>query len=106
MSVTVASEAGWDEGVRLFEVGEYWEAHEALEPLWLDAQDLEKHFYGGVILLAAALHKARQMGSARGGAAQLRQSAHSLSASARCLPGRSGAGPRGPSSRSVTRSNP
>ena len=58
---------GWDEGVRLFEAGEYWEAHEALEPLWLEAQGLNKHFYGGVILLAAALHKAREMESARGG---------------------------------------
>ena len=67
MSAAVEVQAGWDEGVRLFEAGEYWEAHEALEPLWLEAEDLDKHFYGGVILLAAALHKARQMESARGG---------------------------------------
>ena len=58
---------GWDEGVRLFEAGDYWDCHEALEPLWLAATDLNKHFYGGIILLAAALHKARAMGSPRGG---------------------------------------
>jgi len=58
---------GWAEGVRLFEAGDYWDAHEALEPLWLKATDLDKHFYGGIILLAAALHKARDMGSKRGG---------------------------------------
>jgi len=61
-----ASEA-WESGVKLFEAGEYWEAHEALEPLWLAADGLDKRFYGGLILLAAALHKARTMGSARGG---------------------------------------
>lgn len=66
MSATVVTR-GWDEGVRLFEAGEYWDCHEALEPLWLTATDLDKHFYGGVILLAAALHKARAMGSVRGG---------------------------------------
>lgn len=57
----------WNAGIELFNAGEYWEAHEALEPLWLDSQGLDKHFYGGIILLAAALHKAHRMGSARGG---------------------------------------
>lgn len=53
--------------MRLFEAGEYWECHEALEPAWLEASGTEKKFLGGVILLAAALHKAKRMGSARGG---------------------------------------
>lgn len=53
--------------MRLFEAGEYWECHEALEPAWLAAHGTEKSFLGGMILLAAALHKARGMGSARGG---------------------------------------
>ena len=57
----------WREGARLFEAGAYWECHEALEPPWLDASGLDEHFLGGVILLAAALHKAREMGSPRGG---------------------------------------
>lgn len=57
----------WTEAVRLFEAGEYWECHEALEPAWLVAEGVDKHFLGGVILLAAALHKARHMASARGG---------------------------------------
>lgn len=51
----------------MFETGEYWECHEALEPAWLQASGTEERFLGGVILLAAALHKARHMGSARGG---------------------------------------
>ena len=63
----VSAEATWAEGVRLFEAGAYWDCHEALEPLWLDSSGLDKHFYSGVILLAAALHKARIMGSERGG---------------------------------------
>lgn len=59
--------AAWREGVHLFNAGRYWDCHEALEPLWLGAQGLERHFLAGVILLAAALHKARDMQSARGG---------------------------------------
>ena len=59
--------AAWSEGVRLFEAAEYWECHEALEPMWLEAEGLDKHFLGGVILLAASLHKHREMGSPRGG---------------------------------------
>ncbi len=57
----------WTRGVDLFQAGEYWECHEALEPLWLASEGLDREFYGGVILLAAALHKARVMESARGG---------------------------------------
>ncbi|MGL4609396.1 MAG: DUF309 domain-containing protein [Trueperaceae bacterium] len=57
----------WQHGVELFNTGEFWECHEALEPLWMAAKDIEKEFYAGVILLAAALHKARHMNSPRGG---------------------------------------
>jgi uncharacterized protein len=57
----------WRRGVELFNQGHYWECHEALEPLWLAAQGLDKHFYAGIILLAAALHKVHVMNSSRGG---------------------------------------
>ena len=57
----------WLQGIELFNQGDYWECHEALEPLWLSAQGLDKHFYAGIILLAAALHKTRVMNSPRGG---------------------------------------
>ncbi len=60
-------DGAWAEGARLFNAGEYWEAHEALEPPWMTAEGLDKRFYAGVILLAAALHKARAMDNARGG---------------------------------------
>lgn len=60
-------EDAWPKGLELFNQAEYWECHEALEPLWLNAQGLDKDFYGGIILLAAALHKARSMHSTRGG---------------------------------------
>jgi predicted metal-dependent hydrolase len=65
--VNEACREAWRRGARLFDEGEYWECHEALEPAWLTAAGTEKRFLGGVILLAAALHKARRMGSARGG---------------------------------------
>lgn len=60
-------EATWRRGVTLFEGGAYWDAHEALEEAWMHSHGIEKHFLGGVILLAAALHKARALRSPRGG---------------------------------------
>ena len=56
-----------EEGLKLFNSGNYWDCHEALEPLWLQASSLDKQFLSGIILLAAALHKARAMNSPRGG---------------------------------------
>lgn len=63
----VTDAAAWTEGRRLFDRGAYWDCHEALEPAWLAADGTERRFLAGVILLAAALHKARAMGSPRGG---------------------------------------
>ncbi len=57
----------WQHGIELFNAGEFWECHETLEPLWMGSSSLDKEFYAGVILLAAALHKARKMESPRGG---------------------------------------
>lgn len=59
--------ASWERGVALFESGAYWDAHEAFEGPWSRSSGVEKHFLGGVILLAAALHQARVLHSARGG---------------------------------------
>jgi len=57
----------WARGVTLFDAGAYWDCHEALEDAWRVAGGVERHFLGGMILLAAALHKARALNSARGG---------------------------------------
>lgn len=57
----------WRRAVALFDEGEFWHCHEALEDSWRGADGLERHFLAGMILLAAALHKARALGSARGG---------------------------------------
>ncbi len=45
------------EGARLFNLGLYWEAHEAWEGPWLRASGTERAYVQGLILLAAALHK-------------------------------------------------
>lgn len=62
----IEHDAHWRSAVERFEQGAFWDAHEALEPRWLVAQGLERSFAAGVILLAAALHKARGMASPRG----------------------------------------
>lgn len=67
MSTTIAPEPQyWTEAVTLFETGEFWEAHEALEDAWAKADGVDREFLGGMILLAAALHKARVQNSPRG----------------------------------------
>jgi hypothetical protein len=43
-------------GIRLFNEGEFWEAHEAWEPLWLEAEEGYPLFFQGLIQVAAALH--------------------------------------------------
>ncbi|WP_036270053.1 DUF309 domain-containing protein [Meiothermus rufus] len=47
------------EAIRLWSMGAFWEVHEALEPLWLELSGPERELTHGIILLAAALHKAR-----------------------------------------------
>lgn len=51
------------EGARRFAAGEWFEAHEAWEVLWLRAQGDERRFLRALILLAAALHKRWHHGS-------------------------------------------
>jgi hypothetical protein len=63
----VLDEPTWHRAVALFEAGAFWDAHEALEAAWARSSGVEKHFLSGVILLAAALHKARALQSPRGG---------------------------------------
>jgi predicted metal-dependent hydrolase len=43
----------------LWQLGEFWAVHEVLEPLWLRLEGERREAVHGLILLAAALHKAR-----------------------------------------------
>ncbi|MBC7647259.1 MAG: DUF309 domain-containing protein [Pseudopedobacter sp.] len=60
-----------EHGAKLFNAGEFWEAHEAWEGPWMDAKKtgdaLEAPYLQGLILLAAALHKARAYQNFKGG---------------------------------------
>jgi predicted metal-dependent hydrolase len=44
------------EGLRLYEAGEFFAAHEAWESVWLSAQEPEKTFLQGLIQVTAAFH--------------------------------------------------
>lgn len=44
------------EGIRLFNRAKFFEAHEALETVWLRARGEEKLFLHGLIQIAAAFH--------------------------------------------------
>ena len=43
------------EGIRLFNAGEFWHAHEQWEACWLRAGEPDATFYKGIIQAAAAL---------------------------------------------------
>lgn len=47
------------EAQHLWAEGLFWEVHEALEPLWMRLSGRERELTHGIILLAAALHKAK-----------------------------------------------
>jgi len=51
----------WNYGVRLFNEGYYWECHEVLEAVWMNAapNSREKHLVQGIIHLANAQLKQR-----------------------------------------------
>ena len=46
-----------DEGIRLFNDGHPWHAHEAWEPLWMGLEGDDKLFVQGLIMAAAMLHQ-------------------------------------------------
>jgi predicted metal-dependent hydrolase len=48
--------AHWIRGVDLFNAGEYEEAHEAFEALWLSTEGPDSDFYKGLVQAAIALH--------------------------------------------------
>lgn len=54
-----ANNPAWCYGLRLFDAGFYWEAHEVLEPVWLNAtpNSRERHLVQAVIHLANGLLK-------------------------------------------------
>jgi len=45
---------GYTEGLRLYNDGRFWHAHEAWEEIWLEADGVESRFYQGLIQVAAA----------------------------------------------------
>ena len=56
------------EGLRLYQTGKFFAAHEAWESLWLGAQEPEKMFLQGLIQVAAAFHHLQRknpLGTAR-----------------------------------------
>lgn len=59
-TLTDASRESLAEGIRLFNSGSYWHAHEAWEIVWLamgdGAEDDGEYILRGLIQLAAALH--------------------------------------------------
>jgi hypothetical protein len=55
-----ASDPRYFRGIDHFNRGEYFEAHEVWEDLWIEVNDETKGFYHGLIQAAVALHHARR----------------------------------------------
>jgi len=58
--VTQSFQKEYLDGIQRFNEGHYFEAHEIWEKLWLEAQDMERVFYQGLIQMAAALLKLQE----------------------------------------------
>ncbi|MFQ5854504.1 MAG: GNAT family N-acetyltransferase [Anaerolineae bacterium] len=55
--LTVDERAAIQAGMDLYNAGEYWECHEVLEEVWLEARPEDKLFLQGLIQASAAFHK-------------------------------------------------
>jgi uncharacterized protein len=75
--LTAEEEEHFNRGIRLFNTGRFWEAHEAWEFIWLRHHEDARFFIQGLIQLAAAYH---QLGRRifRGVAIHLRQAEERL----------------------------
>jgi uncharacterized protein len=54
------SEGALAEGLRLYDAGEFFTAHEAWESVWLGSPEPEKTFLQGLIQVTAAFHHLRR----------------------------------------------
>ena len=55
------------EGIRLFNLGQFFECHEVLEQAWLESSGEQKLFLQGLIQIAVSLHHLRQSNEAGAG---------------------------------------
>ena len=54
------AEAAYEEGLTLFEAGEYHEAHEAFERCWLASEGGDAIYYKGLIQASICMHHAKR----------------------------------------------
>lgn len=66
-------------GIELFNAGEFFECHEALEEIWLPAQGIERDFLHAIIQAAVALHH-YQRGNSKGAASVYERARRKLEA--------------------------
>ena len=58
--LTAQDRTDFHRGIRLFNQGKFWEAHEAWEAVWLRHPEDGRFFIQGLIQLAAAYHQLRR----------------------------------------------
>jgi molybdopterin converting factor small subunit len=67
-----------DEGIRLFNEGNYFLAHETLEEHWIEAEESERDFYQGLIHVAVGFHH-YERGNTNGARSQFQKAFRRLS---------------------------
>jgi hypothetical protein len=77
MSAEDAAEP-YERGLALFDAGEFFAAHEALEEAWRACDRAERDFFQGLVHVAVAWHHARSTGRQIACERQLRKAAHRL----------------------------
>ncbi|MGH9195763.1 MAG: DUF309 domain-containing protein [Acidimicrobiia bacterium] len=73
-----APSAYLDEGIRLFDRGEYFLSHETLEEHWIEAPEEDRDFYQGLIHLAVGFHHLER-GNTKGAKLQFGKASKRLS---------------------------
>jgi predicted metal-dependent hydrolase len=58
-TVSIMETEVFEKGCSYFDLGEYFEAHESWEEIWIDAYGARRYFLQGLIQAAVALHHAR-----------------------------------------------
>jgi len=70
---------GLIEGIRKFNSGKFYEAHDILEDVWFEVRDDSRDFYQGLIHLAVGFHHLKDKNNPSGALLQFKKSVGKLS---------------------------
>lgn len=73
------SAEGFIDGIRKFNSGKFYEAHDILEDVWFEVRDSSRDFYQGLIHLAVGFHHLKDKNNPSGALLQFKKAVNKLS---------------------------